>query len=123
MKNANFKRIVDELVTLEGKELRNKTDFIEDLLETEDITHIRLALKRRSTTTLLENDSKNYDIIVNFVKAIQGVEAIIELEKEQKNITKKQVHKKETNFIKIHRMEEAKIQLIKELVNWLYVEE
>lgn len=123
MKNANFKRLVDELVTLEGKELRTKTDFIEDLLETEDITHIRLALKRRSTTTLLENDSKNYDIIVNFVKAIQGVEAIIELEKEQKNITRKQVHKKETNFVKIHKMEEAKIQLIKELANWLYVEE
>ena len=106
MKNQNFKKLVDTLKTYGGKTLDKKEDFIDDLLESEDITHLKIAIKRKSSTKLLENDEKNYNILMNFIKSIDGIDALIFIEKCQKESFK-----------------EARIQLIKELVNWLYVEE
>ena len=60
---------------------------------------------------------------MNFIKSIDGIDALIYIEKCQKEITQKQLHKKSSNLPKIERFKEARIQLIKELVNWLYVEE
>lgn len=123
MKNQNFKKLVDTLKTYGGKTLDKKEDFIDDLLESEDITHLKIAIKRKSSTKLLENDEKNYNILMNFIKSIDGIDALIYIEKCQKEITQKQLHKKSSNLPKIERFKEARIQLIKELVNWLYVEE
>lgn len=123
MRNQNFKKLVDTLKTYGGTTLETKDDFINDLLESEDITHLKIAIKRKSSTKLLENDDKNYNILMNFIKSIDGIDALIYIEERQKEITNKQLHKKSSNVLKIERFKEARVQLIKELVNWLYVED
>lgn len=118
MKDIYFLKLVNPKMSKTHKAvkfLRSKADFIDDLLESESIYNIQTSIK--DFFQIEEEYKDNYYILNRFCKAIEGVEQQILLEKTREKLTNGQ---QIVNTEKIDRLQNDKIDLIKDLANWLF---
>ena len=117
MLDNKFLQIVKPKMTKTHKEvrfLRNKSDFIDDLLEKEDIYNIETSIK--DVLEIPDNVKDEYFVLNRFVKALNGIDSQIFLERtrQERNI------EETTDHNKLQRLQIDKIDLIKDLANWLF---
>lgn len=116
MNKKEFERIVkdnriindnNEIVTLKTKE-----EFIDNLLQNEDISIIKNSLISFQALNN-DNDKDNYCILNRYIKAIEGLEQAKSIEI---------FYIKDNTEKDYDKLEELKIRYIKTLVNWLFEE-
>lgn len=118
MKDNEFLKIVNPKMSKTHKAtkfLRTKADFIDDLLESESIYNIQTSIK--DFFQVEDNAKDNYYILNRFCKALEGIEQQILLEKTRDKITN---YEQIIDSNKIQRLQIDKIDLIKDLANWLF---
>lgn len=118
MKDIEFLKIVNPKMSKTHKAtkfLRTKADFIDDLLESNSIYNIQTSIK--DFFQIEDNAKDNYYILIRFCKALEGIEQQILLEKTRDKITS---YEQIIDSNKIQRLQIDKINLIKDLANWLF---
>lgn len=115
MKNESFERLVKERRIIDNNNniitLKTKDDFINDLLQNEDIENIETSIMYFNN---LQNDEDrlNYTRLTNFIQAIKGIDNAISIETTIINDIN-------TDLV-IKELKENKIRYIKYLANWLF---
>lgn len=115
MKNESFERLVKERRIIDNNNkiitLKTKDDFINDLLQNEDIENIETSIMYFNN---LQNDEDrlNHTRLTNFIQAIKGIDNAISIETTIINDIN-------TDLV-IKELKENKIRYIKYLANWLF---
>lgn len=99
----------------DGKILQSMNDFIDDLLETEDIRNFSSCLEK-DIFKVSEENQEAYTIVYSFIEIIKGLDSSMLIEAV---ICNKELDK--TDFAKRKQLEEDKIRYIKNFVNYLFL--